>query len=302
MSFHHITVLLDEPIRYITEPFTEDRDYYVLDGTFGGGGHSLTFIDRHPKVKMISFDQDPTAIENGRKLIAEKNYEERVNLIQDNFVNLTTHLDQLGQEKIDGAIFDLGVSSHQFDEKSRGFSFQEEAFLNMRMDQDESKLTAHKIVNEYNEEDLAYIFSNYGEEKFSNRISARIVEQRSRKEIRTTKELEDIIFHAYPKKMRFGRTHPATRCFQALRIEANGELDVLKKVIPEIAERLSSGSRLAIISFHSLEDRIVKLAFKELKSQGGFNILTKKPLVPSETEISNNKRSRSAKMRVLEKI
>jgi 16S rRNA (cytosine1402-N4)-methyltransferase len=302
MSFHHITVLLDEPIRYITEPFEADKEYYVLDGTFGGGGHSLTFAERHKNVHMISFDQDPTAIENGKGLIKEKGLEERVNLIQDNFVNLTTHLDKMELAEIDGAIFDLGVSSHQFDEKSRGFSFQEEAFLNMRMDQDESKLTAYKIVNQYNEEDLAYIFSNYGEERFSNRIASRIVEERSRKELRTTKQLEDIIFHAYPKKMRFGKTHPATRCFQALRIEANGELEVLKKVIPEIAERLSSGSRLAIISFHSLEDRIVKLAFKELKSGGGFNILTKKPLVPSDEEISNNKRSRSAKMRVIEKI
>ena len=295
MSFHHITVLLDEPIRYITEPFDQKKEYFVLDGTFGGGGHSFTFLERHENVNMISFDQDPTAIENGKRLILEKNCENRINLIQDNFVNLTSHLESLGKQIIDGAIFDLGVSSHQFDEKSRGFSFQEDAFLNMRMDQDESKLTAHKIINQYNEEDLTYIFSNYGEEKFSNRIAAKIVEQRTRKEIRTTKQLEDIIFHAYPKKMRFGKIHPATRCFQALRIEANGELDVLKKIIPEIADRLSSGSRLAIISFHSLEDRIVKFAFKELKTKGGFNILTKKPLIPTDLEISNNKRSRSAK-------
>ena len=288
--------------KQLLEPIEGDKEYYVLDGTFGGGGHSLTFAKRHENVHMISFDQDPTAIENGKKLIEEKSLGERVNLIQDNFVNLTSHLDKMKLAEIDGAIFDLGVSSHQFDEKSRGFSFQEEAFLNMRMDQDESKLTAYKIVNQYNEEDLAYIFSNYGEERFSNRIAARIVEERSRKELRTTKQLEDIIFHAYPKKMRFGKTHPATRCFQALRIEANGELDVLKKVIPEIAERLSSGSRLAIVSFHSLEDRIVKFAFKDLKAGGGFNILTKKPLVPSDEEISHNKRSRSAKMRVIEKI
>lgn len=302
MSFHHITVLLDEPIRYLTENYQEDQKYYIVDGTFGGGGHSLTLAEKHPNVHMISFDQDPTAIANGKKLIAEKGLEDRVTLIQDNFVNLTEHISSMGITEIHGALFDLGVSSHQFDEKSRGFSFQEDAFLNMRMDQDEEKLTAYKIVNQYNEEDLVYIFSNYGEEKFSKRIASLIVENRSRKEIRTTKQLEDIIFHAYPKKLRFGKTHPATRCFQALRIEANGELEVLKQVIPEIAALLASQMRLAIISFHSLEDRIVKFAFKDLKSAGGYNILTKKPLVPSEEEISNNKRSRSAKMRVIEKI
>lgn len=302
MSFHHITVLLNEPIQYLTENLDSDQVSYIVDGTFGGGGHSLTIAERFENVHMISFDQDPTAFNNGKNLIAERGLTDRVTLIQDNFVNLSAHLDNLNIPKIHGALFDLGVSSHQFDEKSRGFSFQEDAFLNMRMDQDENKLTAHKILNQYNEEDLVYIFANYGEEKFAKRIASQVVELRTRKEIRTTNQLEDIIFHAYPKKMRFGKTHPATRCFQALRIEANGELEVLKTVIPEIANRLVSQGRLAIISFHSLEDRIVKFAYKDLKSAGGFNILTKRPLIPSDEEISNNKRSRSAKMRVIEKI
>lgn len=302
MSFHHITVLLNEPIQYLTENFQDDQTYTIIDGTFGGGGHSLTILERFPNVKMISFDQDPDAVENGKRLIKEKGFEDRIQLIPKNFIELDQALDELGVDKIDGALFDLGVSSHQFDEKERGFSFQEEAFLNMRMDKDEDKLTAYKIVNEYNFEDLVYIFSNYGEEKFSKRIANKIVEQRTRKSIKTTKDLEDIIFHAYPKKMRHGRTHPATRCFQALRIEANGELDVLKDVIPKVVERLNSGTRLAIISFHSLEDRIVKFCFKDLKATKTCNVLTKKPLIPTEEEIFNNKRSRSAKMRVLEKV
>ncbi len=296
----HYSVLNKEVIDFLTENAPDEAVY--ADMTFGAGGHCFAFKKAKPNSRVYAVDQDSEAFRNGLELINSQGYTDSIELFNINFQNFP----QIAQEKdllFDGIVMDLGVSSHHFDSFERGFSFRESAPLDMRMDISNNELTAKKIVNDYSSEELERIFFEYGEEKFSKTIVKNILESRERKEIETTKELEDIIFHSYPKKMRHGKTHPATKAFQALRIEVNKELEVLEKTLQKLFGLLKDGGRLAVISFHSLEDRIVKHEFKKIyqNNREFVKILTKRPLQPGDMEISENKRSRSAKLRVIEK-
>ena len=260
---------------------------------------------------MRSTDQDPDALKNGEARIASEKMNERIKLIDTNFVHfpeiIKAHSPEIFTETggFQGILLDLGVSSHHFDEADRGFSFRFDGPLDMRMDYESDEfLTAEEIVNNYSEEELRRIFEEYGEEKNARKIAVKIATERKVKKISTTKELENIIFHCYPKEHRYGKTNPSTRVFQALRLEVNRELEVLSNTIDQLIPLLRVGGRLAIISFHSLEDRIVKNVFRDaaLRTELPVEVLTKKPILPSEEEILNNSRSRSAKLRILERV
>lgn len=306
----HYSVLKKECIDNLTDNAAAGEVSYFADLTFGGGGHSFEFLYKNPLFQVRSTDQDPDALKNGEARIAEEKMSSRIKLFNTNFVRFSSIAKEECPEVFEaggfqGILLDLGVSSHHFDEAGRGFSFRFEGPLDMRMNyQSDAFLTAEEIVNTYSEEHLMKIFSEYGEEKFSKKIAVKICEERKIKPISTTTELENIIFHCYPKEMRYGKTNPSTRVFQALRLEVNRELEVLTDTITHLIPLLKIGGRLAIISFHSLEDRIVKNLFKEASQSLEFpvEILTKKPIVPGEEEIFNNSRSRSAKLRVLERI
>lgn len=311
MSYtRHYSVLKKECIDQLTQNAPANEVSYFADLTFGGGGHSFEFLYRNSLFKVRSTDQDPDALKNGEVRIVEEKMAERIKLFNTNFVRFPEVARRECPEVFaaggfQGILLDLGVSSHHFDEAGRGFSFRFEGPLDMRMNyQSDDFLTAKEIVNTYSEKDLMKIFTDYGEEKFSKKIAMKICEDRKIKEITTTKELENIIFHCYPKELRHGKTNPSTRVFQALRLEVNRELEVLTDVITQLIPLLKVGGRLAIISFHSLEDRIVKNLFKEasLCLEFPVEILTKKPIVPGEEEIFDNSRSRSAKLRVIERI
>lgn len=311
MSYtRHYSVLKKECIDNLTNNAATDEVSYFADLTFGGGGHSFEFLYTNPLFHVRATDQDPDALKNGEARISEEKMSGRIKLFNTNFVRFPIIAKEECPEVFEaggfqGILLDLGVSSHHFDEAGRGFSFRFEGPLDMRMNyQSDAFLTAEEIVNTYSEEQLIKIFSEYGEEKFSKKIAVKICEERKSKRIITTAELENIIFHCYPKEMRYGKTNPSTRVFQALRLEVNRELEVLTDTITHLIPLLKVGGRLAIISFHSLEDRIVKNLFKEaaLNLEYPVEILTKKPIVPGEEEIFNNSRSRSAKLRVLERI
>lgn len=296
----HYSVLLKECVDYLVEngPGT------FFDGTFGGGGHSFALLENNPQNKVIATDQDPQAYENGLKRIEKSNVSDRIQLLKMNFASFPEYFkSEMKNDHLNGAVMDLGVSSHHFDSPERGFSFRFDGPLDMRMSVDSDELiNAEDILNNYSEEDLADLIYKYGEERYSRRIAKEIIEQRGRKRIETTKELENIIFHCYPKKERFGKAHPATRTFQALRLAVNQELEVLESVIGKMIEILEPGARFCVISFHSLEDRIVKNIFRDYKKEGVVKVLTKKPELPSAIEIDENLRSRSAKLRVCEKL
>lgn len=292
---YHVSVFPAEVISHCS--FLTDRPGHLIDMTFGGGGHSFMLLDRYPLLKITAFDQDQYAVQRGRKKIQEKKLEQRITLFQENFANFNQHIEDT---LFDAALFDLGVSSHHFNCPERGFSFRFDASLDMRMNQGQ-ELTAFEVVNYYSRDQLEELLFLYGEEPFAKRIAEKICNSRAEKKIETTKELENIIFHAYPAKLRHRKTHPATRTFQALRIEVNNELNVLKKTLPQVLEVLSPQGLLMVISFHSLEDRIVKHQFKDFKRQGYGEILYKKPLIPAKSEQENNPRSRSAKLRVVRK-
>ena len=303
----HETVFREECVSFLTEkgPFADDSLF--ADLTFGGGGHSKALLDVNESYRILAFDQDPEAIENGKEIISKLQNPDRIRLIHGNFQQFPKVYKDLAndfKQGLQGIVMDLGVSSHHFDKPERGFSFRFDAPLDMRMNpQDEEALKASDVLNTFSKEDLEEIFRDYGEERFSSRIAEAIVEKRNKEPFLRTKDLEDVAFHCYPKKMRFKGVHPSTRCFQALRIFVNRELDVLRETVPLLVPLLNVGGRIAIISFHSLEDRIVKQQFKELaKSDMPCKILTKKPLIPSAEEIKNNSRSRSAKLRVLERV
>lgn len=290
------------------------KDGVYADGTLGGGGHSEKILERlSGKGLLIGIDRDIEAIEAAKERL--KNYS---NVIYENtnFKNIKEILQKNDIKNIDGAVLDLGVSSYQLDNADRGFSYIASSRLDMRMDTSAS-LDAYKVVNTYSEERLAKIFFEYGEEKFSRRIAAKIVEERAKKPIETTLELSELVKKCIPQKTVKKGSHPAKRVFQAIRIEVNGELDILEGAINDFFDSLKSGGRLAIISFHSLEDRIVKNTFANLargcvcpkdfpvcvcgqKPRG--KIITKKAVVPTENEIEFNKRSKSSKLRVIEKI
>ena len=310
MEFHHISVLLNECIDNLN--ITPDGIY--VDGTMGGGGHSLEIAKRLTTGRLICIDQDPNAHEAAGKRLAE--YKDRITFVRDNFGNIANILDSLGIEKIDGMLLDIGVSSHQLDEAERGFSYQQDAPLDMRMNPDRP-FSAYDVVNGYDEDELDRVIFTYGEERWARRIAQFIVKEREAKPIETTGELVDIIKKAVPKGARKDGPHPAKRTFQAIRIEVNGELEVLQRAIDDVAARLAVGGRLCIITFHSLEDRIVKNAFRRNenpctcppefpvcvcgKTSRG-HVITRKPILPSKEELEENPRSRSAKLRVLEGV
>lgn len=310
MEFHHISVLLNECI----DNLNIKPDGIYVDGTMGGGGHSLEIAKRLTTGRLICIDQDPNAHEAAGKRLAE--YKDRITFVRDNFGNIANILDSLGIEKIDGMLLDIGVSSHQLDEAERGFSYQQDAPLDMRMNPDRP-FSAYDVVNGYDEDELDRVIFTYGEERWARRIAQFIVKERENKPIETTGELVDIIKKAVPKGARKDGPHPAKRTFQAIRIEVNGELEVLQRAIDDVAARLAVGGRLCIITFHSLEDRIVKEAFRKQENpcicppqfpvcvcgkKPLGRVITRKPILPSKEELEENPRSRSAKLRVLEGV
>lgn len=295
----HISVLLDESIDGLQIKSGDT----IIDGTLGGGGHTLEII-RHfgKKVKIICLDLDIDAIFRSKKLI--ETTASNIIFKTVGFQDIDKVLDDLNITKVDRILLDLGLSSFQLEEGGRGFSFlkDEPLLMTMKKNPNEEDLTARKIVNTWDEETLADIIYGFGEEKYSRKIARKIIEGRKEKEIETTFDLVKIIDEAVGKNYRGLRIHPATRTFQALRIAVNSELSNLEQVIQKGFSRLSAGGRMAIITFHSLEDRIVKKAFKELKLKGQAVVITKKPIIPKPEEIKLNPRSRSAKLRLIEKI
>lgn len=309
MKEKHISVLLEESISSLN---LKD-DSIIVDCTLGYGGHSSNILARIKKGFLFAFDQDSEAIRHStdRLNAVGTNF----TIIKSNFVHLKEKLQEQGVEKVDGVLFDLGVSSPQLDEKERGFSYHEDARLDMRMDKD-NPLSAYEVVNNYTKEQLSQIFYKYGEDKFSNNIAKKIVEYRTDKPIETTLELVEVIKTAVPMKFRKDK-HPARQIFQAIRIEVNKELDVIEPALEQALSMLNVGGRVAVITFHSLEDRLVKRYFKEKcaidkRLQGmpnipneylpDYSLVVNKAIIPSEEELKNNPRARSAKLRVIEKI
>ncbi|WP_024545568.1 16S rRNA (cytosine(1402)-N(4))-methyltransferase RsmH [Picosynechococcus sp. NKBG15041c] len=281
-DFVHVSVLREELVAGLG---VKPGGHY-LDVTLGGGGHTALILQQGEDVRVTGVDRDGQAIAAASERLKE--FGDRFRAVRSNFGEF-----QPQGEKFDGIIADLGVSSVQFDQGDRGFSFRFDAPLDMRMDQQQT-LTAADIINHDDETSLANLFYEYGEERFSRRIARKIIERRP---LHTTKELEEIIFYCYPPKSRKGRIHPATRVFQALRIAVNGELDALQYLLAQAPQWLKSEGRLGIISFHSLEDRLVKNAFRQREI---WRVLTKKPIIASEAEIDQNPRARSAKLRFAE--
>lgn len=310
MDFSHKSVLLNETI----EGLNVRKGKIYLDGTLGGAGHSYEILKKlHGTGLLIGIDQDQEALKAAREKLSEFKNVEYFNL---NYIDFEKALDELGIEKIDGVLLDIGVSSYQFDNPERGFSYRFDAPLDMRMDKS-LEISAKDIVNTYSEDEITEIIREYGEEKWTSRISKFIVQERKNKKIDTTFELVEIIKNAIPAGARRNGPHPAKRTFQALRIEVNKELDVLKNSIDKFVHRLNPGGRIAIITFHSLEDRIVKNSFKYLEKdcicpptspictcnkKREIKIITRKPITASEDELKENNRSHSAKLRIAEKL
>lgn len=309
MAFEHKSVLLTETI----EGLQIRPDGIYVDGTLGGGGHSYEIAKRLTGGRLIGIDQDQAAIEAAGMRLSP--FGDKVTIVRSNYRNTREVLSELGIEKIDGMILDLGVSSYQFDTKERGFSYRFDSPLDMRMDTRQS-FSAKEIVNGYSEMELYHVIRDYGEDKFAKNIAKHIVMARKKKPVETTGELCEIIKAAIPAKIRAEGGHPAKRTFQAIRIECNKELEVLRESLETLIELLNPGGRLCIITFHSLEDRIVKAAFKKAEnpcicppnfpvctcgrvSQG--KVVTGKPILPGEEELSENPRAASAKLRIFEK-
>lgn len=310
MEFEHTSVLLEETI----ENLRVKPDGIYIDGTLGGGGHSYHIASKLTGTgRLIGIDQDEEAVVAAGKRL--EGFGEKVTIVRDNYCNARNILKNIGIEKVDGIVLDLGVSSYQLDNAERGFSYQHDAALDMRMDTRQA-ISAKEIVNSYPEMELYRIIRDYGEEQFAKNIAKHIVKKRADKPIETTAELNEIIKAAIPAKMRQGGGHPSKRTFQAIRIECNRELEVLKSSLDDFIEMLNPGGRICIITFHSLEDRIVKSAFKKNEnpcicppefpvctcgriSKG--KVISKKPILPSDEEIEENKRSKSAKLRVFER-
>ena len=310
MEFAHQSVLLNECI----DALAIKPDGIYLDGTLGGAGHSLQICRNLTTGRLIGVDRDLVALEAAKKRLYR--HAKKVTLVHDNFENVGAILTALGLDRIDGMLFDLGVSSPQLDDAERGFSYQQDAPLDMRMNPDRP-FSAYDVVNGYDEDELDRVIFTYGEERWARRIAQFIVKEREAKPIETTGELVDIIKKAVPKGARKDGPHPAKRTFQAIRIEVNGELEVLQRAIDDVAARLAVGGRLCIITFHSLEDRIVKEAFRKQENpcicppqfpvcvcgkKPLGRVITRKPILPSKEELEENPRSRSAKLRVLEGV
>lgn len=309
MEFKHKSVLLNETI----DGLNIKPDGIYVDGTLGGGGHAYEVCRRlGEKGSIVGIDQDVAAIEAASARL--KDFGEKVTIVRSNYCDMKSKLHELGIDKVDGIVLDLGVSSYQLDTAERGFSYREDAPLDMRMDT-RQKMTARDIVNDYTEADLYRVIRDYGEDKFAKNIAKHIVQARAVKPVETTAELSEIIRASIPMKFQKKSGHPAKRTFQAIRIELNRELDVLRDSLDDMIDLLNPGGRLCIITFHSLEDRIVKSAFRKnenpctcppdfpvcvcgKKSKG--SIITKKPILPSEEELEYNSRSKSAKLRIFE--
>ncbi|MBI3632468.1 MAG: 16S rRNA (cytosine(1402)-N(4))-methyltransferase RsmH [Candidatus Vogelbacteria bacterium] len=296
----HIPVLLKEAI----EGLNISEGDRILDATFGGGGHSALICEAVGKNgKLIAFDQDEAAM--SRAKIRFKDFDKcKFDLINANFRDLDEVFRGRGVKKIDGALFDLGLSSFQLDESGRGFTFQKDEPLKMTFhnSDDNGKLTAEEILNRWDEESLADIIYGYGGEQFSRRIALGIVVARSKKSIKTTFELVKIIEDSVPNFYKSKKLHCATKTFQAIRMVVNDELEALRVALRDVWPMLNSGARIVVISFHELEDRIVKLFFRERKFDGSAQVITKKPIIPSKSETFLNPRSRSAKLRIAQKI
>ena len=311
MEFKHKSVLLDETI----EGLSIRPDGIYVDGTLGGAGHASEVCQRlSAKGRFIGIDQDQDAIIAANERLAA--YEDRVTIIRSNYCYMVNELKNLGIQKVNGIVLDLGVSSYQLDNEERGFTYRVDAPLDMRMDQRQTQ-TAGDIVNGYEEKELYRIIRDYGEDKFAKNIAKHIVAARQVKPITTTGELTEIIRESIPMKMQVKSGHPAKRTFQAIRIELNRELDVLRDSLDGMIDILDDGGRLCIITFHSLEDRIVKTIFRKnenpctcpsdfpvcvcgKKSKG--KVITRKPILPGETEMEENPRSKSAKLRIFERV
>jgi 16S rRNA (cytosine1402-N4)-methyltransferase len=297
----HFPVLLEQSVNCLTERLKErtESKFVIVDATIGLGGHSYEILKRDPRIFLIGIDKDPYALEQAEEKLKELG-ENRFSLYQADFKDIDLVLEEEGIEKIDGILMDLGVSMLQLKTAERGFSFREDAPLDMRMNP-EQRIKAYDVVNFYDEKELYRIIKEYGEEKFARRIAKAIVNYRRKKKIETTRELVEIIEKAIPKGY-YKKIHPATKTFQAIRIEVNQELASLKEALQKIPFLLNPLSRIVVISFHSLEDRIVKHTFKKFEKEGILKILTKKPITPSEDEIKKNPPSRSAKMRCAERL
>ncbi|MDE6758320.1 MAG: 16S rRNA (cytosine(1402)-N(4))-methyltransferase RsmH [Clostridia bacterium] len=310
MEFKHISVMLDECIQGLDiKP-----DGIYLDCTLGGGGHSLEIVKRLTSGRLIAVDKDEEALESAKQRL--KAYEDKITYIHDDFKNAIARLDELKVDKLDGVLIDLGVSSYQLDNGERGFSYNADAPLDMRMDRGQY-LSAYNVVNEYDEERLADIIWKYGEDKLSRKIARNIAEQRKKQPISTTAQLAEIVENSYPAKLRWKFGNPCKRTFQAIRIEVNDELKDLDKVINQLSLRLKISGRICVITFHSLEDRIVKRVFVELNKEcicpphqpictcnkrREVEIITKKPIIASEEELNGNSRSASAKLRIAKRV
>ena len=310
MDFKHVSVLLDETI----EGLNINPDGIYFDGTLGGGGHSYEILKRLTgKGVLIGVDQDGDAIEAADERLKE--FDGKYQLVRSNYSEIETILNDLKISKIDGIVLDLGVSSYQIDNLERGFSYKEDAPLDMRMDQ-RQLLNAADVVNGYTEEQLIAMLRDYGEERFAKGIAKAIIKAREEKPIATTQELSDIVKSAVPTKYSIKKGHPAKKTFQAIRIEVNNELNILRQTLDKMIDRLKPGGRICVITFHSLEDRIVKLNFRDnenpctcppdfpvcvcgKKSKG--KVITRKPIVPSDEEVENNKRAKSSKLRIFER-
>ena len=311
MEFQHTSVLLEETI----EQLNIKPDGIYVDGTLGGAGHAFHVCEKlSSKGRFIGIDQDEAAIETGRERL--QSFGDRVTIVRSNYVNMPQVLRELGIEKVDGILLDLGVSSYQLDNAERGFTYRkDDALLDMRMDQRQD-MTARDIINGYSEQELYRIIRDYGEDKFAKNIAKHIVRQREQAPIETAGQLNEIINMAIPAKVRAVGGHPAKRTYQAIRIELNKELEVLKESLDQMIDLLNDKGRLCIITFHSLEYRIVKSSFKKNEnpcicppnfpvcmcnnvSKG--RVVTRKPIIPSEEELAENKRSKSSKLRVFER-
>ena len=310
MDFKHISVLLDETI----DGLDIKPDGIYVDGTLGGGGHSYEILRRlSPKGRLIGIDQDGEALKAAGERL--KKFENQITLVRSNYCEIDKVLKELNVEKVDGILLDIGVSSYQLDNLERGFSYKSDAPLDMRMDT-RQELTAADVVNTYSENELFKIIKDYGEDKLAKNIGKHIVLARKEKPLETTKELSEVIKRAIPMKVQAKGGHPAKKTFQAIRIEVNQELTVLKESIDKMIDLLKPNGRICIITFHSLEDRIVKTKFREnenpctcppnfpvcvcgKKSKG--KVITRKPIIPSEDEIEENKRAKSSKLRIFER-
>lgn len=311
IKFSHVSVLLPECI----EGLDIKSDGIYVDGTTGGGGHSLEIVKRLTNGgRLIAIDRDTDALKAAAKRLEE--YSDRITFVHSNYSEVGSVLDSLGIDGIDGILMDLGVSSYQLDTAERGFSYMQDARLDMRMNRDDAK-SAYEVINEYPEEELRRIIFEYGEEKFAKNIASNIVKRRAEAPIETTLELAELIKASMPKAAREGGHHPAKRTFQAIRIEVNEELSLIPPTIEAATEKLKVGGRIAIITFHSLEDRLVKQKYAALatgctcpkefpicvcNNKPKLKAVNKKPIVASEGELEVNPRSRSAKLRVAEKL